>query len=168
MSEPQPLTRAELSLYVRARMRGQPYEEAGEHAEGVAIYSLSDPRDIRALRYIGQTAHPKRRLQQHLSTARLWLPAQTPWWVPQAKLRPLYGWIRELFADERRLPVMVVLERVEKRQARAAERGFIQACLATGAALLNYEAELQQAQLHLPLSVPTDAARGALMRLPMV
>jgi hypothetical protein len=166
VSELPTLERAELSRYLRARLSGHLYEEAQGSGEGVAIYSLSDPRDLRAVRYIGQTAEPRRRLQQHLSTARLWLPAETPWWVPIAKLRPLYMWIRELFADERRLPVMVVLERVEKRQARALERGFIQACLAGDAQLLNHEAEVLLAQLPLPLPVPTEAARAVLARLP--
>jgi hypothetical protein len=152
--EVRPLGRAELARYIRTRLPLQLYEEAQPRPQGVAIYALSDPRDLRAARYIGQTSTPRRRLLQHLGTARLWLPDETPWWVPVAKLRPLYGWIRALFAEERRLPVMVVLDWVERRHARAAERAHIQAGLAGQAMLLNYEAELLRSQLHLHLSVP--------------
>jgi hypothetical protein len=148
------LGRAELARYIRARLPLHLYEEAPSRAEGVAIYLLADPRDLRAARYIGQTSTPRRRLLQHLGAARLWLPDETPWWVPVAKLRPLYEWIRALFAEERRLPVMVVLDWVEKRHARAAERAHIQAALAAQAMLLNYETELLRSQLPLPLSVP--------------
>jgi hypothetical protein len=153
------LERAALARYIRTQLPEHVYEDTQDRAEGVAIYSLSDPRDIRAVRYIGQTAAPRRRLLQHLSTARLWLPEQTPWWVPAVKLRPLYAWMRALFAEERRLPVLVVLAWVEKRHARAAERAHIQACLAAQAMLLNYEAELLRAQLPLPLSVPALRSR---------
>jgi hypothetical protein len=148
------LGRAELARYIRTRLPSHLYEEVGSRPQGVAIYALSDPRDLRAARYIGQTSAPRRRLLQHLGTARLWLPDETPWWVPVGKLRPLYGWIRALFAEEGRLPVMVVLEWVEKRYARAAERAHIQAGLAAQGMLLNFEAELLRSQLPLPLSVP--------------
>jgi hypothetical protein len=155
MSEPHVLSRSELARYIRARLPGHLYGDDALAQDGVAIYALSDPRDISSARYIGQTAAPRRRWQQHLHTARLWLPDERPWWVPAAKLRPLYQWIRALFADERRLPVMVVLACVERRHARAAERAHIQACLAQQAQLLNFEAQLLLAQLPLPLGVPT-------------
>lgn len=156
------LTRAQLSRYVRTRLPGQLYDETCTQREGIAIYGLSDPRDIRALRYVGQSAAPRRRLLQHIATARLWLPAQTPWWVPKAKLRPLYQWIRALFADEGRLPVMVVMAWVPPEQGRRAERAQIQAAIERQEALLNFEAELQKVQLSLPLSAPRDASRGAM------
>jgi hypothetical protein len=151
------LTRAQLSRYVRARLPAQLYDETCAERAGTAIYGLSDPRDIRALRYVGQSAAPRRRLLQHIATARLWLPAQTPWWVPKAKLRPLYQWIRALFAEEGRLPVMVVMAWVPPEQGRGAERAQIQAAIERQEALLNYEAELGKIQLSLPLSAPTDA-----------
>ena len=119
----------------------QLYDDSGDLPEGIAIYSLSDPRDIRAIRYIGQTAVPRRRLAQHLATARLWLPEQTPWWVRSAKLRPLYHWIRELYEDEERLPVMVVHAWVEPPYARRVEREQIHECLARQHPLLNVERE---------------------------
>ena len=148
------LGRAQLARYIRTRLAWHLYEEAEPRKEGAAVYALCDPRELRAPRYIGQTRAPRQRLLQHISTARLWLPDETPWWVARVKLRPLYGWIRTLFAEERRLPVMVVLEWVDKRHARAAERAHIQAGLACDAMLLNFEAELLRSQLRLPLSVP--------------
>lgn len=51
---------------VRQRLGAQLYDDSGARAAGVAIYSLSDPRDLRAIRYVGQTAAPRRRLLQHL------------------------------------------------------------------------------------------------------
>lgn len=155
------LGRIELGRYIRARLGVLLYDDAAGSEQGIAIYSLSDPRDIRAVRYVGQSAAPRRRLLQHLGTARLWLPDETPWWVQAQQLRPLYGWIRALYADERRLPVMVVREWVEKPKARSAERAHIQSLLGERAALLNYEAELLGAQLVLPLSVSTDARPAA-------
>jgi len=74
---------------VRQRLGAQLYDDSGARAAGVAIYSLCDPRDLRAICYIGQTAAPRRRLLQHLRCARLWLPDEVPWWVPSPRLRPL-------------------------------------------------------------------------------
>jgi hypothetical protein len=142
MQQPPIFTRIQLGRYVRARLAGQLYDDTAAPPRGIAIYSLSDPRDIGALRYIGQTDAPRRRLLQHLSTARLWLPDETPWWIRAPKLRPLYGWIRELFREEGRLPVMVVRAWVEHAQAREAERGQIHAFLEQQASLLNYQAQL--------------------------
>jgi hypothetical protein len=132
---------AQLARYVRARLAAQLYDDSGELPAGTAIYSLSDPRDIRAIRYIGQTVAPRRRLAQHLATARLWLPEQTPWWVKSPQLRPLYRWIRQLYEDEGRLPLMVVLAWVEPGHARRAEREQIHECLAKRLPLLNVESE---------------------------
>ena len=136
-------TPAQLARYVRGRLAMQLYDDSGDVPEGIAIYSLSDPRDIRAIRYIGQTAAPRRRLAQHLATSRLWLSEQMPWWVRSPKLRPLYRWIRELYEDEERLPVMVVHAWVEPAQARRAERERIHECLARQLPLLNVECERQ-------------------------
>jgi hypothetical protein len=127
--------------FIRGRLGAHLYDESADVLAGIAIYSLSDPRDIRGIRYIGQTAAPRRRLLQHLGTARLWLPDETPWWVRSPKLRPLYLWIRGLYRDERRLPVMVVCAWVEAAQARAAERHRIDECLARHLSLLNVESE---------------------------
>jgi hypothetical protein len=143
MQRPPTPTRAQLQHELRSRLPGQLYDDSPASTPGVAIYSLSDPRDIRgAIRYIGQTVAPRRRLLQHLCVARLWLPDERPWWVRSPRLRPLYDWIREMYRAERRLPVMVVWAWVEPSQARAAERAYIHECLQQQLPLLNFEAEL--------------------------
>jgi hypothetical protein len=135
---------------LRRRLGAQLYDDSGAPPAEVAIYSLSDPRDLRAIRYVGQTAAPRRRLLQHLRCARLWLPDEVPWWVPSPQLRPLYHWIREMYRDGGRLPVMVVGAWVEARDARLAERAEIQRCLERQLPLLNFELELLGRQ-RLPL-----------------
>jgi hypothetical protein len=137
------VTQAQLSRYVRHHVNAQLYDESGVSPEGTAIYSLSDPRDIREVRYVGQTGQPRRRFLQHLNTARLWLPDEVPWWVQSPKLRPLYHWIRSLYRDEQRLPIMVVsLWTATVADARTAERRRIFECLAQRAGLLNFEQEI--------------------------
>jgi hypothetical protein len=128
---------AGLQYELRRWLRLHLYDESGVAPAGIAIYSLADPREVRASRYIGQTAHPRRRLMQHVRTARLWLPDERPWWVKAPRLRPLYGWIRELYQQEGRLPVMIVHTWVEPPQARLAEREQIVACLERELPLLN-------------------------------
>jgi hypothetical protein len=110
---------------------------------GIAIYSLSDPRDIRDVRYVGQSADPRRRFMQHLNAAKLWLPDERPWWVKSPKLRPLYNWIRDLYRDELRMPTMVVSAWLATAaEARVAERTRIFECLAQKLPLLNVETEI--------------------------
>jgi len=101
-------SKAMIGRRVRRHIRAELYDDSGESALGIAIYTLSDPRSIRDVRYVGQTRSPPRRFAQHLNAARLWLPDELPWWIESPKLRPLYAWIRELYAEERRMPVMVV------------------------------------------------------------
>jgi hypothetical protein len=122
---------------LRWRLRLHLYDESRTTPEGIAIYSLADPRDVRASRYVGQTAYPRRRLMQHVRTARLSLPDATPWWVKTPQLRPLYGWIRELYRDEGRLPVMLVHAWVQPEHAHSAERERIGAALEQQLPLLN-------------------------------
>jgi hypothetical protein len=140
------LSAAALSRQVRRRLDALVCDDSGVAAEGVAIYTLSDPRELRTVRYVGQTAAPRRRFLQHVRTARLWLPDELPWWVRSPRLRPLYGWIRELFAEEGRLPVMVVTSWVGAAQARVCERSLICACLERQQPLLNFEGELRRRQ----------------------
>ncbi|HVN43792.1 MAG TPA: hypothetical protein VMT66_00970 [Steroidobacteraceae bacterium] len=121
----------------RWRLRLHLYDESGTTPEGIAIYSLADPREARTSRYVGQTAHPLSRLLQHLRTARLDLPDEVPWWVKKPQLRPLYSWIRELHAQERRLPVMLVHAWVAPEEAQRAERELIRAALEQHLPLLN-------------------------------
>jgi len=128
---------ADLQQLLRRRLSHHVYDESGAVPSGTAIYSLADPRDVRASRYIGQTAHPCRRLMQHVQTARLWLPDETVWWVKVPRLRPLYLWIRELYAQEARLPVMIVHGWVDTEQARLAEGERIRSCLERQVPLLN-------------------------------
>src|SRR6202035_1042458 len=128
-------------------MSGQLYDDSDGERVGTSIYSLSDPRDIRTIRYVGQTRAPKRRFFQHLNIARLWLPDEKPFWVAALELRPLYEWIRELYQDERRLPTMVVYEwAATQSQARIRERNRIYECLQQRLPILNVEAELSRIQ----------------------
>ena len=143
------LPRPQLSRLLRARLAQHLFDDSGVCARGVAIYSLADPRDARTVRYVGQTAAPRRRWLQHVNTARLWLPDEIPWWVSSPKLRPLYEWIRALYREGGRLPVMLVSEWVDAPCARIAERARICACLERHGSLLNYEAELLQRQMLL-------------------
>jgi hypothetical protein len=118
------------------------YDDSGTPSGRLAIYTLSDPRDIRNVRYVGQTSAPRRRLLQHLNHARLWLPEDLPWWVKQPRLRPLYAWVRELYREQYRLPVMVISAwAATAGEARASERARISACLASRLALLNVDIE---------------------------
>ena len=132
------LTRTLLAQRLRRHVSAQLYDDSGLEPVGTAIYSLADPRLLRCSRYIGQTSAPRRRFLQHLNTARLWLPEERPWWVKQPKLRPLYDWLRALYADEERLPTMLIHTWVDSTQAaRLAERAHIVEALAHALLLLN-------------------------------
>ena len=134
----------------RLHARENVYDESGSEPLGWAIYTLSDPRDLREVRYVGQTTAPRRRFLQHLHHARLWLPHDLPWWIKQRKLRPLYTWMRELYGDDNRLPVMIVSEwATSGAQARTLERARIFDCLAQNHQLLNVESELLGDQIAL-------------------
>src|SRR5262245_51111122 len=145
-----PLTKTELARRIRAAGVSHVVEAPGGEGQGAAIYTLADPRDLAAVRYVGQTRAPRRRFTQHLSAARLWMPDEIPWWIASPRLRPLYEWIRELHRDGFRLPVMVVTAWVDRTSdARSAERALIERCLRDGAALLNVEAERAGPQISL-------------------
>lgn len=144
------VTKVEIGLRFRRHVIMQLYDDSGIVPCGTAIYSLSDPRDIRQVRYVGQTRAPRRRFLEHLNTARLWLPDERPWWVKSPKLRPLYGWIRELYRDGLRLPVMVITGWAQSiSDARVAERTRIYECLQQRLPLLNVETEFLGRQLTL-------------------
>jgi hypothetical protein len=147
----QTMTRARLAQHINAHVAAQLYDESGSEIRGgTAIYALSDPREIRRVRYIGQTRAPRRRFLQHLAAARLWLPDERPWWVKSPKLLPLYTWIRELHRDEFRLPVMVISSwAATTSAARQAERLRIYECLARQLPLVNIEADILGAQIPL-------------------
>jgi hypothetical protein len=134
---------AHLRRRFRVHAESELYDESHMAPEGLAIYTLSDPRDIRDVRYVGQTRSPRRRFLQHLNHAQLWLPDELPWWVKQPKLRPLYDWIRSLYRDEHRLPIMVVTSWAPTiAQARLAERARIMEFLVLQRPLLNVEMEI--------------------------
>jgi hypothetical protein len=144
------LTQAELNRRLRARVAQLLFDDSGMQARGTAIYALADPRDALEPRYIGQTRAPRRRLLQHIAQARLWLPGERPWWIREPRLRPLYEWLRALYQDGDRLPVMIVREWVdEDADARAIERARIHEALARQLPLLNYEREVLGRQLSL-------------------
>jgi hypothetical protein len=126
------------------------YDESGAVSEGLAIYTLSDPRDARDVKYVGQTRSPRRRFLQHLNHAQLWLPDERPWWIKQPKLRPLYTWIRALYREDCRLPVMIVTAWAPTvTAARLIERACIFEHLALKSPLLNVEVEILRSQVPL-------------------
>jgi hypothetical protein len=144
------LDRAQIARYIRSHVAAQVYDESGLPPHGTAIYTLSDPRELRLVRYVGQSRAPKRRFLQHLNTARVWLLADTPWWIKNPRLRPLSQWIRQLYLEEMRLPTMVICDWVDSTAAaRLAERARICECLENQLQLLNVEAEHTAGQMQL-------------------
>jgi hypothetical protein len=132
---------AQITSHIRSRLNDLVVDNSDTQATEVAIYTLSDPRDIRQARYVGQTSDPHRRYLQHINQARLWLPDETPWWIKTPKLRPLYEWLRELYRDEHRLPIMLIVAWTDKYDALRAERRHIHTCLSARLPLLNREGE---------------------------
>lgn len=144
------LTQSQLTRHIRRQLDTHLHDDSGVSPAGTAIYWLADPRDVQHVRYVGQTTSPQRRYMQHVSTARLWLPDEKPWWVPSPRLRPLYEWIRELHREDLRLPVMVISTWVATTaEARTAERARIFECLEKRLPLLNFESETLGPQLPL-------------------
>ncbi|MEO8307645.1 MAG: hypothetical protein ABI616_06350 [Pseudomonadota bacterium] len=145
------MSKARLAHHIRQQKEWLIQEEPGLATEGIAIYTLSDPRDVRAVRYVGQSRAPARRFAQHINAARLWLPDEMPWWYKAPPgLRPLHEWIRQLHRDEHRLPAMLVIARAATlAEARHAERSLIHHYLNQRADLLNVESEILGRQLAL-------------------
>jgi hypothetical protein len=137
----------QIARLIRCSRAAHIVDESGSEPGDVAIYTLSDPRDARHVRYVGQTRSPPKRFAQHLNAARLWLPEELPWWISQPRLRPLYHWIRELYRDGRRLPMMFVVAWTDGRHARAAERQHICEHLGRQLPLLNQEGDTPQRYL---------------------
>lgn len=133
------MSKARITWHVRCRVDSLLVDDTGAIPDEVAIYTLSDPRDIRQARYVGQTSDPRRRYLQHVGQAKLWLLDETPWWIKSPKQRPLYEWIRELHRDERRLPVLMIVGWTDKYDALREERRHIHACLSARLPLLNRE-----------------------------
>jgi hypothetical protein len=120
-------------------------DQTGTERGEVAIYTLCDPRDIEDVRYVGQTRDPVARFAQHVNAARLWLPDELPWWIRRELLRPLYEWIRALYGDGGRLPVMFVVGWTTAELARRDERRFVRSFVWDDLPLLNHEATLLRA-----------------------
>lgn len=132
--------KGEYTRLVRQRCASHILDRSRADQNESAIYTLSDPRDLQLVRYVGQTRAPRTRYLQHVGAARLWLPDELPWWIKVPQQRPLYHWIRDLYRDENRLPVMVVVAWTEAHHALVEERNHIDACLQQGLPLLNREA----------------------------
>ena len=147
------MDRAEQKIHlvrlIRSRSASHIVDVSGVEPADAAIYTLSDPRDVRLVRYVGQTASPRRRFSQHLNAARLWLPDDVPWWIKQPELKSLYQWIRELYQDGQRLPVMVVTSWVLASEALAHERDLIFEHLHRSSPLFNRECESANRQPYL-------------------
>jgi hypothetical protein len=144
------IAKAGIARVLRAARRSQIYGAEGGSSGWTALYTLSDPREVRRPRYVGQTRDPGRRYAQHVHTARLWLPDSTPWWVRSPKHRPLYSWLRALHRDGGRLPFMWVVEWLEpSKDPLVAERAAIMQLFAQDSELLNAEARGSGAQLPL-------------------
>lgn len=132
--------RRQLMRHIRARLTESIYDESGCEPQEFAVYTLSDPRAIREVRYVGQTRTPAQRLWQHVNTARLWQPDEVPWWFRSPALRPLYEWIRQLYRDEGRLPLMILVQWTPTlAEARACERTNIYDLLRAKQSLFNVE-----------------------------
>ncbi|MEO7386500.1 MAG: GIY-YIG nuclease family protein [Gammaproteobacteria bacterium] len=116
------------------------------HSDGFAIYTLADPRQVVAPRYVGQSRRPSRRFIQHVMAAHSarqssLSPVEVPWWYAPLELQPLHHWIRDLSRDGGRLPCMMVHDWVAtEADARQAERRLIADCLQSGHSLFNVEA----------------------------
>jgi hypothetical protein len=134
---------------IRIRCTSHIVDLSGVAPDDAAIYTLADPRDLQSVRYVGQTRDPRRRFLQHMGAARLWLPDDLPWWIKSPKLRPLYDWIRELYRDDLRMPVLSVIAWTSAGNARMEERNRISELLARDLPLLNWEAEMLKKQLQL-------------------
>jgi hypothetical protein len=133
--------KAELARLARYRCAAHILDHSRADPNGAAIYTLSDPRDLYLVRYVGQTRAPRARYLQHVSAAKLWMPDERPWWIKSPQQRPLYHWIRDLYNDEKRLPMMVVVAWTAACDAITEERHHIANCLQQGLPLLNREAE---------------------------
>ncbi len=141
--------KTQLVRLIRSRIESHIVDVSGAEPRDAAIYTLSDPRDVRMVRYVGQTSCPRRRYLQHLGAAKLWLPNELPWWIKRPDMRSLYQWIRNLYRDEHRLPVMVVTAWAKAPDARASERDLIFEHLQRQSPLFNREAEAVQIQPYL-------------------
>jgi len=129
----------EISRRIRSAVALHVLDTTDGQENEAAIYALSDPRDVEQVRYIGQTRSPRKRFLQHMHEARLWHPDETPWWVKSLQLRPLYHWIRELYAEEGRMPMMLIVAWTEARLARQEEGRHIREYLRHQKPLLNSE-----------------------------
>jgi hypothetical protein len=137
----------QIARHVRNRCDAHIVDHSDTQAGEVAVYTLSDPRDLRLVRYVGQTTSPRKRYLQHVGAAKLWLPDELPWWIKIPRKRPLYEWIRDLYRDEYRLPIMVVVAWTQPQHALTEERRRILELLGHQLPLLNRESETARKKL---------------------
>lgn len=143
------VTRAEIALRLRRQLPALICDDSDGERAGVALYTLSDPRDVRAVRYVGQSRAPLRRYRQHVRAACLALDARAPWWIRQPDLGPLHAWIRALHADGGRLPFMLITQWVPSvAAARLLEQSLITSHRMAGCPLLNCEALREATRNH--------------------
>jgi hypothetical protein len=134
----------QIARQVRSRCDAHIVDHSDTQAGQVAVYTLSDPRDLRLVRYVGQTTSPRKRYLQHVGAAKLWLPDELPWWIKSPRNRPLHEWIRDLYRDECRLPMMAVVAWTQPQHALTEERRHILELLGYQLPLLNRESALSR------------------------
>jgi hypothetical protein len=93
------------------------------------VYALVDPREPRAVRYVGCGAVPARRLQQHVWDARF----------PTASSNCRKVLFIQQMLCEGVIPGMVILEAVPAQRWVARERHWIELFRARGSDLTNFE-----------------------------
>jgi len=153
---------AEILRSIRKRCDAYIVDATGREPGEAAIYALADPRDVELVRYIGQTRSPRSRYLQHMNAARLWLPNEMPWWVKVPDQRPLYHWIRALYADETRMPLMMIVAWTEAISARDEEGRHIREYLRHQKPLLNRETEIFHRKSRYPLRKTVDVSTQVL------
>jgi hypothetical protein len=139
----------QIARQVRNRCDAHIVDHSDTQAGEVAVYTLSDPRDLRLVRYVGQTTSPRKRYLQHVAAAKLWLPDELPWWIKSPRKRPLHEWIRGLYRDEFRLPMMAVVAWTQPQHALTEERRHILELLGYQLPLLNRESALSRKNVGL-------------------
>jgi hypothetical protein len=102
--------RDQFLLRVRRQIDSHLVDWSGKRAGTFAVYGLTDAPDSDPIDYIDITVNPQRRLLQHWMAARLWQSQRSADRITSSTLRPLCHWIRDLYEQQQRLPVMVIYE----------------------------------------------------------
>lgn len=75
-----------------------------------AVYGLAEDGNRERVQYLDFTVNPQRRLLQHWMSPRLWLSRRAADRITSSTLQPLCHWIRALYEQKQRLPVMAIYE----------------------------------------------------------